>query len=124
VKLTRFSKEELERIGGDGIRRRRWEIPTAVAAALLLIAGLVFDANALQTIGVLLLPIALLTNAIDAIRTGVARVRVNFYLARWRHPLLFWFHVALVTMSGVVLLLVGVQSLLTGKPLPLPRMMF
>jgi len=93
-----------------------------MAGAFLLIAGTVFDNPALQTSAVMLLPIALLTNAVDAIRTGVARVRVNFYLARWRHPLLFWFHVVLVTTSGVVLLLAGVQSLLTGKPLTLPRM--
>ena len=120
MKLTGFSREELERIGGDGIRRRRWEIPTAMSAALLLVAGMLFDRPTLTTSGVLLFPVILLTNAVDAVRTGVARVRINFYVARWRHPLLFWFHVALATITGIALLLAGLQRLITGKALLVP----
>ena len=120
MRLTGFSREELERIGGDGIRRRRWEIPTAMSAGLLLAAGTFFDKPTLTTSGVLLFPVILLTNAVDAVRTGVARVRLNFYVARWRHPLLFWFHVALATITGLVLLAAGLQRLITGQALILP----
>jgi len=120
VRLTGFSREELERIGGDGIRRRRWEIPTVMSAGLLLAAGAFFDKPTLTTSGVLLFPVILLTNAVDAIRTGVARVRLNFYVARWRHPLLFWFHVALATITGLVLLAAGLRRLLTGQALLMP----
>lgn len=120
MRLTGFSREELERIGGDGIRRRRWEIPTAMSAGLLLVAGGLFDKPILTTSGVLLFPVLLLTNAVDAVRTGVARVRFNFYLARWRHPLLFWFHVSLMTIGGIAMLLAGLQRLVTGKALLVP----
>ena len=120
MRLTGFSREELERIGGDGIRRRRWEIPTVMSAGLLLAAGLLLDKPTLTTSGVLLFPVILLTNAVDAVRTGVARVRLNFYVARWRHPLLFWFHVALATITGLVLLAAGLQRLITGQALILP----
>ena len=120
MRLTGFSREELERIGGDGIRRRRWEIPTAMSAGLLLVAGMFFDRPTLTTSGVLLFPVILLTNAVDAVRTGVARVRLNFYVARWRHPLLFWFHVVLATITGVAVLLAGLQRLITGKALLVP----
>ena len=120
MRLTGFSREELERIGGDGIRRRRWEIPTAMSAGLLLVAGMFLDRPTLTTSGVLLFPVILLTNAVDAVRTGVARVRLNFYVARWRHPLLFWFHVVLATITGVAVLLAGLQRLITGKALLVP----
>ena len=120
MRLTGFSREELERIGGDGIRRRRWEIPTAMSAGLLLVAGALFDVPTLTTSGVLLFPVILLTNAVDAVRTGVARVRINFYVARWRHPLLFWFHVALAAITGIAVLWAGLQRFITGKALLVP----
>jgi hypothetical protein len=121
VRLTGFSRQELERIAG-GPPRRRWEIPTAISAGFLLLTGMLFDAPTLTNSGLLLLPIILLTNAVDAVRTGVARVRANYYLARWRYPLLFWFYVSLITTTGVVVLLAGLRRLGSGESLPLPRL--